>query len=621
MDWRPWLVGVVVPAMGLMAATGAPAATVPGEPSSSAPVRGQTVATLAAGWQELTNARTEGAAPFAIEDYISAARCAHCHETVHAQWRESVHRWSATEPFYRESVALLEAEAGVAVTAHCQGCHSPMAVLTGTVQRGERLPGLLEAEGISCIVCHSITAVTTDGTGSYVLRRPSLLDREGGDPATGATDEEVLADLPSHRRAMLAPVLQTSEFCAACHKGNLPTPLTGTRPMRDFSTYDEWQQSSYSGQSLVPGAASRSGCQSCHMARWAVTPERGTANRKLASHRWLGGNMAVPGFEGATSQQAREVARFLTNGLLRLSLFSVDPDTGARQWLPEGGANQLEPDRQGTCVVDVVVANRGIGHAFPTQLRDLIEVRRASGTAEPQSTEADRLDRQAAALAWRDLGRALLAEGMAAEAVEGFLVARQLAPEELEHLVEAANAMLTQPGPGAREDVLHRALALVSEVLALEPDNLLARFTQSRILAEAGRWAEALPGAEAAVKAFPRDRRVLAHFGQLALAFGRVDEAEAAFEALAALDPQAAHAHRALADIYGSTGRERQRDAARVRYLDWRPPGEPGSRGAASLRGHVRVAKVLRRQERLLDGARRYPPLEVQPTPRLVVRA
>ena len=39
---------------------------------------------------------------------------------------------------------------------------------------------------------------------------------------------------------------RTPEFCAACHKANLPNPLNDYKFIRAFTVYDEWQNSKFS---------------------------------------------------------------------------------------------------------------------------------------------------------------------------------------------------------------------------------------------------------------------------------------------------------------------------------------------------------------------------------------
>lgn len=102
-----------------------------------------------------SNARTEDGKLIPAEQFFSAERCASCHKDTHAAWAESLHRNSAREPFYKESVDILEHARGSKPTQHCESCHSPVAVFSGSLTNGSKGPRPLEDEGVTCVVCHS----------------------------------------------------------------------------------------------------------------------------------------------------------------------------------------------------------------------------------------------------------------------------------------------------------------------------------------------------------------------------------------------------------------------------------------------------------------------------------
>jgi hypothetical protein len=52
---------------------------------------------------------------------------------------------------------------------------------------------------------------------------PAVLVDENGAPITHPVpDSEILAHLDRHSKAVMRPLLHTSEFCAACHKAAIP---------------------------------------------------------------------------------------------------------------------------------------------------------------------------------------------------------------------------------------------------------------------------------------------------------------------------------------------------------------------------------------------------------------
>jgi len=326
-----------------------------------------------------SNARTEDGKMIPAEQFFPAARCASCHREAHAEWSESLHRNAGREPFYKESVALLEKARGGVPAQHCEACHAPVAVLSGELQAvGEMKPShAKEDEGVSCAVCHSIIEVRLDGTGSYTMRRPALLAGADGTPVTrNVTDAEIMADRAGHKRAVMRPLLKQPEFCAACHKSVATPELNQYKFLRGFSAYDEWQQSGASGDAVMPyyRCEQRVSCNSCHMPGVDGKGDLGAKDGTLASHRWLGANTAAPLFYGQR-QQLEMTESFLKSNVLSLDIFAIKRATTGKLLAPLNaqGVNSiaLEPGEEVT--VEVVVANRKAAHSFPPELRDMYE--------------------------------------------------------------------------------------------------------------------------------------------------------------------------------------------------------------------------------------------------------
>ncbi len=71
-----------------------------------------------------------------------------------------------------------------------------------------------------------------------------------------------------HAQAVMQDFYRTPEFCAACHKANLPNPLNDYKFIRAFTAYDEWQNSKFSKRNpLTFYTADFTTCQVCHMKR------------------------------------------------------------------------------------------------------------------------------------------------------------------------------------------------------------------------------------------------------------------------------------------------------------------------------------------------------------------
>ena len=157
------------------------------------------------------------------KSFLNAQYCGHCHQESYHQWRQSAHSNSFRAPWYLKNVNTLIEEKGVQFSRHCEGCHNPVALLSGDLSQGMPRKRPFEDEGVTCTTCHSITSTTTMGTGSYVMGIPAVLVDEKGAPiTTPVADSEILAHLDRHSKAVMRPLLHTSEFCASCHKAAIP---------------------------------------------------------------------------------------------------------------------------------------------------------------------------------------------------------------------------------------------------------------------------------------------------------------------------------------------------------------------------------------------------------------
>jgi len=317
-----------------------------------------------------------------VEQFFPSTRCAGCHHDTHAAWSESLHRNAAREPFYRESADILLRTRGIEFTRHCESCHTPVALFSGALDskapKQEAPFTKLDDEGVTCSVCHSIVEARLNGTGSYTIRRPALLAKEDGTPIFGNfSDEEILADIPSHKRAVMRPLLKSPEFCSTCHKVDAPPSLNGYKRIRGFSAYDEWQQSGMSKESITPyyRQEERIDCRACHMPKVESLNDRAAKQGVIASHRWLGANTAAPLFYGQQTQVEKTV-EFLQRKLVNVDIFKVKNENSgvAIDELQPGTPNRLTFKPGETLTAEVVVSNRHIGHSFAPELRDLYEI-------------------------------------------------------------------------------------------------------------------------------------------------------------------------------------------------------------------------------------------------------
>lgn len=319
--------------------------------------------------------------------FPTAQYCEHCHEASYHQWRESAHANANRAPWYKRNVDLLEAEKGIAFTRHCEGCHNPIALVSGALTKGQpqdhKQDHKYDEDGVTCTVCHSIQSVDARGTGSYVLATPAVLVDEAGTPIhRQVSDAEILAHLDRHSAAVMKPFYRTSEFCASCHKAALPRELNDYKWQRAMSPYDEWQNASFAKQSPLPFYVKPtvSTCQTCHMNREALEGRDPGAKRgKLASHRWLGANSLVPDYYKYPDQSAN-IRAFLQNEVVNIDLFAIErtsaPKPGVGQdpdLIAPLGSTPFRINPGDRLTASVVIQNKGAAHSLVPEQRDMYE--------------------------------------------------------------------------------------------------------------------------------------------------------------------------------------------------------------------------------------------------------
>jgi tetratricopeptide (TPR) repeat protein len=321
------------------------------------------------------------------KSFYTAQYCGHCHQEAYHQWRQSVHSNSFRAPWYLKNVNMLIDEKGVQFSRHCEGCHNPVALLSGDLSQGMPKKRPFEDEGITCSTCHSIQSTDATGTGSYVMGIPAVLVDEKGAPVTRpVSDSEILAHLDLHSKAVMRPLYKTAEFCAACHKATITRSLDDYKWLRAFTVYDEWQGASFTKQSPLPFYRKDKAftCQTCHMPRETLpagSQDPGAKDGALVSHRWLGGNTLNPVYF-KYDEQAEKLAKFLREGaqgtgVLNVDIFGLEKEaegSAARSALIAPlGLTPFSLAAGETLIADVVIQNKGIAHSLIPEQRDFYE--------------------------------------------------------------------------------------------------------------------------------------------------------------------------------------------------------------------------------------------------------
>jgi tetratricopeptide (TPR) repeat protein len=312
--------------------------------------------------------------------FPNAKYCAHCHQEAYHQWRQALHSNSFRTPFYRTSVNILIRTKGIEFSRHCDSCHNPIAVLSGALTQNSHVDRSFDQDGLTCATCHSIQKLkSTSGNGGFVMGIPSVMVDEQGNRIPGEVPYEQIFKHPHrHSMAVMQSFYRTPEFCAACHKANLPDTLNDYKFIRAFTTYDEWQLSKFSQRNpLTFYTADFTTCQGCHMKRAPnAHSDYGAKKGTFASHSWAAGNTAVPFYYGF-DEQLRKTVDFLKAGnFLNVDIF------GLQRGLQRAGENKLiaplgsvpftlKPNDIVQTLV--VIQNKNIGHSLIPEVRDLYE--------------------------------------------------------------------------------------------------------------------------------------------------------------------------------------------------------------------------------------------------------
>ena len=321
------------------------------------------------------NAAVEGGDFLPSSAFLPATYCKHCHEEAYSQWRQALHSNSFRTPFYRTSVNILPRTKGIEFTRHCDSCHNPIGVVAGALTEDSKVDRAFDEDGLTCTTCHSILKVlSTNGNGGFVMGVPAVMVDEDGKRIPGAaSDDEIMKHPDRHSRAVMQSFYRTPEFCASCHKANLPNPLNDYKFIRAFNVYDEWQNSKFSNRNpLTFYTAGFTTCQDCHMARSNVTlKELGAKQGSFASHRWPAGNTAVPFYYGF-DEQLQKTTEFLQSGnYLNVDLFGIQ-ENGHEVTAPLG-STAFDLAAGSVVQMMVVIQNKNIGHSLVPEVRDLYE--------------------------------------------------------------------------------------------------------------------------------------------------------------------------------------------------------------------------------------------------------
>jgi hypothetical protein len=164
--------------------------------------------------------------------------CGECHKDIYRMWRASAHSRSMEDPIFLDAYRETDASEGETVSRICLGCHAPAA----GILKDPKLAQKITWEGVSCDICHVLTAVQFNGLVPVMTFSPGPVKHGPIENAVSGRHEIMYSEL--HTKALV---------CAGCHQfvNGEGTPI--------MTTYSEWEQSA--------AAREGKGCQACHMGR------------------------------------------------------------------------------------------------------------------------------------------------------------------------------------------------------------------------------------------------------------------------------------------------------------------------------------------------------------------
>jgi len=302
-------------------------------------------------------ARTQGDAKVDAEALADVRQCSGCHQDAVKQWSSSAHAHASFDnPWYRASVEALREDVSFTASRHCGGCHDPVLLLGGGMDHPIRPEDRLVNSGVTCLVCHSVRAPTSDGNASYTLTTAAVPIPVEGDAAS----------LTAHRERLAADPLRTPALCASCHRGFLGRHTGIDHHLSGMDDPGAWRGSAFANtRSQTPEPVAAQSCAACHMrAETARFEDASAKDGKLKSHRFAGSHTPF----AAQLKDARQLEALQDQ--LQHSIV-VDVPVLFLDGQPMLSAALRDPQPGAEIALDVTLRNTSVGHSFPGGVKDM----------------------------------------------------------------------------------------------------------------------------------------------------------------------------------------------------------------------------------------------------------
>ncbi len=298
--------------------------------------------------------------------------CADCHSDVASHWTNSAHAYASFDnPWYRASIDQFREERGAHESRFCAGCHDPLLLMSGDIDRNVMPDNDLAYAGITCLVCHSVESTRPDGNASFSLTDRAVLLPDPASPK----------EIEAHRARLTMEPLRTAALCGSCHRSFSGPAIGNENHLPGIDDLGDWASSAFAGsvQDQLTSVEENS-CQGCHMAPVSASDAEmaGAHDGMVSGHRWAASHTAMAVQLPDPRQATQATEKLEGAAIVDIGAVRAGP---RRYLLPEEsrlrGAERL--------VFDVLLENRDAGHRFPGGARDMqdvwveVEVRDASG--------------------------------------------------------------------------------------------------------------------------------------------------------------------------------------------------------------------------------------------------
>lgn len=322
---------------------------------------------------------------FIHQEFIANSHtCESCHQEIFDQWVGSTHRLAAADPTYVTNISLLAEKKGIAATRYCEGCHAPVALLTGELTPGGQHGGIsgtpANHEGVGCVSCHRATkAVHLEGVASYYFepQRSYLFDNSNNFILSAINKLMISLYAEPHKQDMSSSFIAEPASCATCHSQFMDKELNNWGWVKMQDEYRAWLDSPFSNQGDPTfGGGEVQRCQDCHMP--LVKSKDPSANRDgfVRSHRFAAANTMLP-FLAGDQVQLRETINFLQSNKMHISIEEPNRRNATQSVLTVNEPLRLHSETpyylylNEEASLNVSVANTGVGHNFPGGTTDI----------------------------------------------------------------------------------------------------------------------------------------------------------------------------------------------------------------------------------------------------------